>query len=138
LAYGFNALAADYAKNTVRSRVSAAFDLTNPFPGSITDSVINESKTFLWSGNLVASWAGLDFQLSPELEPPTILAFVQGINEHGFSGFVHELEGGTTVTLNLNASGTDWNGSFTGRVHLYDGYGQCTFYFGVSMVLYLR
>lgn len=136
---GFNYLAANYAKNTVRDVISQGFDQIDPFPGDITDSIINESRTFSWTYNLSVTTADLTFRILPGFEPPgDVGAWIRSINDHGFTGVFTGLETGPKVTLTLRASGTDWNAGFNGSAVFSDNYGDCTFAFMLSATLHLR
>jgi hypothetical protein len=115
LAQGFNSVVSDELGSLVKSKTKAQLHLADPFPGTVTDSVIKESTTFTWSrSSSVEMGAGtITIKASgypgwPEINPPSISDWITGINENGFSSKLCEITG-ASAALSVSANSANWN-----------------------------
>lgn len=140
---GFGTTVTNYIGSQAELAMSDYIDDINPFPGTYTEGILNESVTFSWYTYLSMSLNAGDFTIYPEnypgwpeVDPPSVSEFIEGINDHGVSTGLFNITGLPQVGLHLTTSGGQWDVAGDIALGIGDSFGECT-YRGTLQVIIL-
>ena len=130
--HGFDSMVAQDQASKARSAVSLWAAEVYPFPGNVTDSEINESITYSWSGSATLTMNAGSVTIYDDGEvTPTYSEFLNYVYENGFSSSITDI---TSWSGNLNASASGANWSANGGITISNGNPMGSWIYGFTIV----